>query len=81
MKALVRPTVSSLESLPLCLYAPEMAAIFGLSLKRFYALTSEGAFDWCENRPRIGRKSWSRVRVEAYFQGQIRGLTAARRSA
>jgi hypothetical protein len=79
MTALERPAATSLETYPLCLYAPQMATIFGLGLKRFYALASEGAFDWAENRPRIGRKSWSRVRVEQYFHGEIRGLTPVRR--
>ena len=75
------PVVTELASLPLCLYAPQMAAIFGVSIKRFYALSDEGAFDGAENKPRIGRKSWSRLRVEQYFEGQIRGLTPSRRSA
>jgi hypothetical protein len=72
---------TSLESYPLRLYAPQMAEIFGLSVKRFYALSEEGAFDWAEIKPKIGRKSWSKARVAQYFAGEIRGLTPVRRRA
>jgi len=78
MSALLKAPVTSLDELPLCLYAPDMARIFGISEKRVYALAAEGAFDWAENKPRIGRISWSRVRLEQYFNGEIRGITAVR---
>lgn len=72
---------TSLDTYPLRLFAPHMAEIFGLSVKRFYALAEEGAFDWAENKPKIGRSSWSRQRVAQYFAGEIRGLTPVRRRA
>jgi len=81
MRALARPSITSLADLPLCLYAADLARIFGITEKRVYALAAEGALDWCENKPRIGRISWSRVRLEQYFNGEIRGLTVRRRSA
>lgn len=61
----------SIESYPIRLFAADMAELFELSLKRFYALDAEGAFLWAENKPRIGRKSWSRDRVKAHFDGTL----------
>jgi hypothetical protein len=58
----------------------DMADIYRVSLKRFYQLAAEGAFDFAVLRPRIGRKSWSRERVRQYFSGELRGLTPTRRS-
>ena len=63
---------------PICLFAHHMAEIFDVSVKRFYKLESEGAFLFAENRPRIGRKSWSRDRVKAYFDGTLLGLTGTK---
>jgi len=68
----------TLESYPLRLFAHHMAEIFGVSIKRFYALENEGAFLFAENRPRVARKSWSRDRVKAYFDGEVTGITAPR---
>lgn len=73
------PRVQEIDSYPLCLSAHHMAALFGKSLKRFYALDAEGAFSFAENKPRIGRKSWSRERVRQYFAGELRGLTVVRK--
>ncbi len=47
------------------LFAEHMAEIFGVSVKRFYAQDADGAYRWAENRPRIGRKSWSRCTTTA----------------
>lgn len=66
---------------PIRLFAHHMAEIFGLSLKAFYAQDAAGAFTFAENRPRIGRKSWSRDRVALHFSGELRGLTETRRRA
>jgi hypothetical protein len=68
-------SLQTLDAYPLRLFAPQMAEIFGVSLKRFYALEAEGAFLWAEHRPRIGRKSWSRERVRQYDAGEVTGLT------
>ena len=62
------------------LYAKDLAEIWGVSLKRIYALDAEGAFDFAKNRPTIGRKSWSRDRVRAYFGGTLVGLTGVRKA-
>lgn len=70
----------TIESYPIRLFAHDMAEIFGVSLKRFYALENEGAFDFARTRPTIGRKSWSRDRVKAYFDGTVSGLTGVRRA-
>lgn len=67
-----------IDTYPDRLFAPDMAAIFRVSLKRFYKLDGEGAFLWAETKPRIGRKSWSKARVTAYFAGEVRGLTDKR---
>lgn len=69
----------AIESYPIRLFAHDMADIFQVSLKRFYALDAEGAFDFAKNRPTIGRKSWSRDRVKAYFDGTLVGMTGLRR--
>jgi len=79
MSAMLKATVTSLDELPLCLYAHDMARIFGISEKRVYGLAAEGAFDFCENKPRIGRISWSRVRLAQYFNGELRGITPVRK--
>ena len=68
----------ALDSYPERLFAAEMAEIFRLSVKRFYALDAEGAFLFAENKPRIGRKSWSRERVRQHFAGELKGLTPVR---
>lgn len=60
-----------IESYPIRLFAEHMAEIFGVSIKRFYAQDADGAYRWAENKPRIGRKSWSRDRVQAYFAGDV----------
>jgi hypothetical protein len=70
-----------LESYPDLLNAHDMAAIFRVSLCRFYAIAAEGAFDFALNRPRIGKKSWSRERVRQYFAGELRGLTGVAKRA
>jgi hypothetical protein len=75
MAPLTADTPQSIEQYPLRLFAPHMAEIFGVSLKRFYRLEATGNFMWAETKPRIGRKSWSRERVAAYFAGEVRGLT------
>jgi len=72
-------TVKAIETYPERLFAPDMAEIFRVSLKRFYALDAEGAFLFAEQRPRIGRKAWSRARVQQYFAGEVRGLTPTRK--
>ncbi len=69
----------TLDAYPLRLFAKDMAAIFRVSVKRFYALEAEGAYLFAENRPRLGRKSWSRDRVRQYFAGEVTGLTDSRR--
>ena len=56
-----------LDEYPERLSAKDMAAIFRVSQKRLYAIDAEGALLWAENRPRIGRRSWSRERVRRYF--------------
>lgn len=71
----------SLESYPITLFAHHMAEIFGISLKRFYANDAIGCYLFAENKPRIGRKSWSRDRVAAYFNGTLQGLTSSARRA
>lgn len=65
----------ALTDYPINLFAHHMAEIFGISLKRFYANDAAGSYLFAENRPRIGRKSWSRDRVAAYFAGNLQGLT------
>lgn len=70
----------SLEDYPIRLYAHHMAEIFGVALRRFYALDADGHFLFAENRPQIGRKSWSRERVRQYFAGELSGLTARKAS-
>lgn len=70
-----------LASYPERLFAHDMAAIYRISLKRFYALDAEGHFDFAIIKPRIGRKSWSRERVRQSFDGELRGLSVARRKA
>jgi len=69
----------SLDAYPLRLFAKDMAEIFRVSLKRFYALDEEGAFLWAEHRPRLGRKSYSREIVGEYLAGKPIGLTDPRR--
>jgi hypothetical protein len=64
----------TLDDYPERLFAPEMAAIYRVSLKRFYALADEGAFLFAEIKPRIGRKAWSRERVRQHFAGTLTGL-------
>jgi len=71
----------ALADYPITLYAHHMAAIFGVTLNAFYKKESEGAYLFAENKPRIGRKSWSRDRVAQYFAGELRGLTDIRRRA
>ena len=73
--------MTPLEQFPERLFAADMAAIFRVSVKRIYQLDASGALLFAENRPRIGRKSWSRERVRQYFAGEISGLTAARKRA
>lgn len=68
-----------LADFPIRLFAHDMAAIFGIGLKRVYQLDAEGAFLFAENKPRIGRKSWSRDRVRQYFAGDLTGLTVGRK--
>lgn len=75
------PTTRDLASFPERLFAADLAAIYGISLKRVYALDAEGAFLFAEIRPRIGRKSWSRERVRQHFAGEVRGLTEVRKRA
>lgn len=75
-----RPS-QKLDEYPLNLDAHHLAAIFGKSLSRIYALDADGAFLFAENRPQIGKKSWSRERVRQYFAGELRGLTEERRRA
>jgi hypothetical protein len=70
----------NLSEYPDRLVAKDMAAIFRVTLKRFYAQDAEGAYDFALNRPRIGRKSWSRDRVQKYFDGTLRGLTSDRKA-
>lgn len=70
----------ALTDYPIRLYSHHMAEIFGVSVKRFLAQDLTGNFIWAENRPRIGRKSWSRDRVIAYFAGEIAGLTRSKAS-
>lgn len=68
----------AMSDYPIVLYAHHMAAIFGVSLNAFYKKEAAGAYLFAENRPRIGRKSWSRDRVAQYVAGETRGLTARR---
>lgn len=68
----------AIDSYPITLYAHHMAAIFGVSLNAFYKKEAEGAYLFAENRPRIGRKSWSRDRVAQYFAGELRGVAQGR---
>lgn len=68
----------NLDSYPDRLFAKEMAEIFRVSLKRFYAQDAAGEFLFAEIKPRIGRKSWSKKRVEQYFAGELKGLTGPR---
>lgn len=70
----------SLDQYPIRLFAHHMAEIFGLTVKQFYNLDAVGEFVLFENRPRIGRKSWSRDRVRQYFAGEVTGLTARKAS-
>lgn len=70
-----------LATYPERLFAEDMAAIFRISTKRFYALDAEGAFMFAEIKPRIGRKSWARERVRQYLAGELRGLTSVRKRA
>lgn len=64
---------------PKRLFAADMAAIYRISVKRFYALDAEGAYLFAEIKPRIGRKSWSLDRVRQHFDGTLTGLTSARK--
>lgn len=64
-----------LDSYPVRLFAHHMAEIFGVSLNAFYRADEAGAYLFAENRPRVGRKSWSRDRVRAWFDGTLTGLT------
>lgn len=73
--------MEALTDYPVRLYAADMARIFRVSVKQFYRLDGQGAFLFAENRPRIGRKSWSRDRVAQYFDGTLRGLTGGARRA
>lgn len=70
----------ALDSYPDRLFAIDMAAIFRVSLRRFYTLDAEGAFLFAQNK-RIGRKSWAKARVAQYFDGELSGLTVARKRA
>lgn len=70
----------ALDTYPDRLFAVDMAAIFRVSLRRFYTLDADGAFLFAQNK-RIGRKSWAKARVAQYFAGELSGLTAARKRA
>lgn len=69
------PYLTNLSGYPDRLFAKDMAVIFRVTLKRFYQQAEAGAFDWAVNKPRIGRMSWSKARVQQYFDGTVRGLT------
>lgn len=60
----------SLDDYPLRLDARHMSEIFGVGLKQIYKLDAQGALLRFQNVPRIGRKSWSRDPVKAYFAGE-----------
>lgn len=74
-----RSAGKAITDYPITLYAHHMAEIFGVSLSAFYKSESAGAFLFAENKPRIGRKSWSRDRVAAHFAGERVGLTGLKR--
>lgn len=69
----------ALDSYPDRLFAHDMAAIYCISLARFYRLSGEGAFDFALIKPQTGRQSWSRNRVRQHLDGELRGLTPARK--
>lgn len=73
--------MKSIADYPDRLFMKDMAELFQISVKRAYALDAEGAFLFAETRPRIGRKSYSRERVRAYFAGEITSLLPRRKSA
>jgi hypothetical protein len=68
-----------LDRLPDVLYAADLARIYRLSLKRIYALASEGAFTFCEIKPRLGRQAYARERIRQHVRGELRGLTVSPR--
>jgi hypothetical protein len=52
-----------------------MANIWEVSVNRAYKMHERGAFVFAECKPRTGRLAWSRDRVRAYIEGELRGLT------
>lgn len=64
-----------LDRLPDVLYAADLARIYRVSISRIYALASEGAFTFCEIKPRLGRQAYSRDRIRQHVRGELRGLT------
>ena len=66
--------MKAIADYPERLFAPDMAAIYRVSLKRFYKLAEEGAFDFARIRPTVGRISWSRERVRQHVDGEITGI-------
>ena len=75
-----QPDLARLDTFPELLRAKDMAVLYRVSLKRFYALAAEGAFVFAELRPRIGKMAWSRERVRQHFAGELRGLTVRKRA-
>jgi hypothetical protein len=72
-------SAKSIADYPERLFAHDMAEIYRVSLKRFYKLAEEGAFDFARIKPTVGRISWSRDRVKQHFDGEVTGLTERRR--
>ena len=79
-RAEVQSAGKSLADYPLRLYAHHMSEIFGVSLNEFYRLERHGEFVFAEHKPQIGRKTWSRSRIQAYDAGELRGLTESRQT-
>lgn len=57
----------------------ELAEWRGLSAARIYRLIAEGCFDFALVRPEIGPRLFSRARLQEWADGQLRGLTVARK--
>lgn len=58
------------DALPARLYAEDMMRIFNLKKSRFYELAKRGRFERFEQRPAIGRPSWSGALVQKYLDGE-----------
>lgn len=63
-------TPPSLDSYGPLLNAHEMAAIWQISLSRFYRVAREGAYDVFTVTPAIGPRIYSKEKVAKYLAGE-----------